>query len=463
MVTTRRGLARASQVWQDGRHDRTFNVLTPHLSTTKGSESICQMGKLHEMSATTLDGEARLLEGGEGSTRESLGEGGNGQKDGGTEEQSFPIRSKTASATSPSSHSRTDERSAEKRSTEQERVRTWTDITNSHGSSEQQYQRSPRGSAQGRGTTSRVSATHVGAAITDAASSSTAGVCSDGSHSTARGNATSSNGVDTRGDATKDLARVVRDGSTPEGRRLREQLWVWLHLQDEEATEPVPKQLQSWLTGQKTQQRKEFKRNRRRHSAQTDLIEIFSAPRVIPHAVRQGLRTTTPTNLDVTENWDATTVIGRDKLEDILRRLKPWMTILKPPCTPFLDMFGLNERMQDSQGQVRTQGNALELLEVTMCVALTQHQTGRKFLFEHPANASSWNTQMVSLVTGLGGVMLITVDLCTLGMADEDERSHCRMTTIMTNDSVVADAFRPYRCARDHNYVSAGSRHSHKL
>ena len=68
------------------------------------------MGKLHEMSAKTLDGEARLLEGGEGSTRESFGEGGNGQKDGGTEEQSFPIRSKTASATSPSSHSRTDER-----------------------------------------------------------------------------------------------------------------------------------------------------------------------------------------------------------------------------------------------------------------------------------------------------------------------------------------------------------------
>ena len=78
---------------------------------------------------------------------------------GGTEEQSFPIRSKTASATS-------------QRSTEQDRVRTWTGITNSHGGSKQQYQRSPRGSAQGTGTASRVLATHVGAAITDAASSS---------------------------------------------------------------------------------------------------------------------------------------------------------------------------------------------------------------------------------------------------------------------------------------------------
>ena len=43
--------------------------------------------------------------------------------------------------------------------------------------------------------------------------------------------------------------------------------------------------------------------------------------------------------------------------------------------------------MQDSQGQVRTQGNALELFEVAMWVALTQHQTGRKFLFEHPEYA----------------------------------------------------------------------------
>ena len=293
------------------------------------------------MSATTLDGEARLLEGGEGSRRESVGEGGNGQKDGGTKEQGFPIRSKTASNTSPSFYSRTNERPVEKRSTEQERDRTWTDITNSHGSCEQQYQQPSRGSTQGTGTTGRVSATHVGPAITDAASSSTASMCSDGSHSTARRNATSNSNMDIRRDAAKDLVRMVRDGSTPEGQRL----WVWLHLQDEEATEPVPRQLQSWLTGQRTQQRKEFKRNRRRHSSQTDLIEIFSASHVVPHAVRQGLRTTTPTNLDVTENWDATTVTGRNRLEDILEQQKPWMTILKPPCTPFLDMFGYHWRM----------------------------------------------------------------------------------------------------------------------
>ena len=179
VVTTRGGVARASQVWQEGRYNRTFDVLAPYFSTTEGSESTCQVGKLLQMPAKTVDGEARQLEGGENLARESSGKGGDGQEDGRAEEQGLPIRSPTTSATSPGSHSRTHERSVEKRSTEQARVRSWTRITSPHGSSEQQHQRSPRGGAQGTGTTSRILATHVGAAVTDAAGSSARGVCSD--------------------------------------------------------------------------------------------------------------------------------------------------------------------------------------------------------------------------------------------------------------------------------------------
>ena len=98
-------------------------------SARQKGESICQVGKLFEMPAKTLDGEARLLEGGEDPTRESSGEEGDGQKNGRAEEQGFSICPKTASATSPGSHSPTDERSVEKRSTEQARVRSWIRIT----------------------------------------------------------------------------------------------------------------------------------------------------------------------------------------------------------------------------------------------------------------------------------------------------------------------------------------------
>ena len=55
------------------------------------------------------------------------------------------------------------------------------------------------------------------------------------------------------------------------------------------------------------------------------------------------------------------------------------------PCAPFSDMFRLSGAMHDFCKQVRIQENTSELLEVAIRVAVAQHQTGRKFLFEHPA------------------------------------------------------------------------------
>ena len=148
----------------------------------------------------------------------------------------------------------------------------------------------------------------------------------------------------------------------------------------------------------------------------------------------------TPTNLDLTEDWGATTVTGRDRLEDSVKQQRPWLTTLSPPCTPFLTAFRLSEATQDS-------------LEVAMWVALTQHQAGRKFLFTHPACASSWSTEMVSFVAGLEGVIRVTGHMCALGMADVDGRSHRKTTTLKTNDKVVADVFRPYSV---HDRMSEG-------
>ena len=84
----------------------------------------------------------------------------------------------------------------------------------------------------------------------------------------------------------------------------------------------------------------------------------------------------------------------------------------------------------------------------------TNTKQAGSFLFEHPPYASSWNTEMVSFVSGLDGVIRSTVDMCALGMADANQHLHRKTTTLMTNDPVVADAFRPYRCERDHEQVT---------
>ena len=255
VVTTRRGLARASQVWQEGRIEPS-TCSHPTSARQKGANQCARWENCtkcqQRLSTEKRDywKEAKVLRD-KALEKEEMARRMEEQKN-----RAFrsATRRPRPRARVPTLEQMNDQlRNDQPNKTESG---PWTCIPNSHGSSEQQYQRSPRGSAQGTGTASRVPATYVGAAITDAASSSTVGVCSDGSPSTAHEDATSSNGVDIRGHAAKDLARVVRDGSTPEGQRLREQLWVWLHLQDEEATEPVEKKLQSWLTGHKKKQRK---------------------------------------------------------------------------------------------------------------------------------------------------------------------------------------------------------------
>ena len=143
-----------------------------------------------------------------------------------------------------------------------------------HGGSKQRQ--SLRGSPERTSATGRLSPERVDTTDAGATSSSAAGDYTDGGHSTTRGN-------EVRGDAAKGFARAVRDGSTSEGRRLRRNLWV--RSQEEKEPDLVPRQVLSWLTGRKIQQRK-ASLIRRHHSSQTDLVEILHAP----HRMRVGTR-----------------------------------------------------------------------------------------------------------------------------------------------------------------------------
>ena len=221
VVTTRKGLARASQVWQEVGTIEPSTCSHPTSARQKGANQYarwenctkCQQDSRRRSAITGRRRRfyAKALE------KEEMARRMEEQKN--RAFRSAPRRPRPR-ARVPTLEQMNDQlRNDQSNKTESGRGRASRTPT---VAASRQYQRSPRGSAQGKGTASRVPATHVGAAITDAASSSTAGVCSDVCHSTARGNATSSNGVDIRGDAPKDLARVVRDGSTPEGQRLRE-------------------------------------------------------------------------------------------------------------------------------------------------------------------------------------------------------------------------------------------------
>ena len=90
------------------------------------------------------------------------------------------------------------------------------------------------------------------------------------------------------------------------------------------------------------------------------------------------------------------------------------MTTLKTPSTLFTPALRLSETVQDARERSQTRGGMnWNCSKVAMWVALTPHQAGRKFSFEHPAYASSWSTEVVSFVAGLEGVSHVTVDMCS--------------------------------------------------
>ena len=131
---------------------------------------------------------------------------------------------------------------------------------------------------------------------------------------------------------------------------------------------------------------------------------------------------------DRTEGWDAATTTGRDKLEDILKQQRPWMTTL------------ISAQRGDS-GHSRTVQNA----ERWSGIASSGH-VGCADPTPSRGNfcLSTWHMPPGTLE----GVFRVTVGVCALGMADASQQLHRKTTTLVTNDAVVADAFRPCRCER---------------
>eukprot|EP00959_Pyramimonas_sp_CCMP1952_P422712 8855143-Pyramimonas_sp.AAC.1 len=58
----------------------------------------------------------------------------------------------------------------------------------------------------------------------------------------------------------------------------------------------------------------------------------------------------------------------------------------------------------------------MQLLRFSVELAWIQVKAGRKFLFEHPHAASSWDTECLRELASYPGVYYVRVDLCQFGL-----------------------------------------------
>ena len=192
-----------------------------------------------------------------------------------------------------------------------------------------------------------------------------------------------------------------------------------------------------------------------------DVAEAYSQPRMTSVAeklgYKKGFAMDLLTNDDEGRPWDLSKEDVQKRAMDKLEKEMPWLLVVSPPCTWFSTLQRWNfPKMTEEKVH---EGMKQALLHVAFAVILCkrQAQAGRKFMFEHPAGASSWRTSTMATLMKEPGVHKVEFDFCMMGMTSTDAEGKAaarKRTGILTNSKALADELRKMQCSRDHRHVA---------
>ena len=91
-----------------------------------------------------------------------------------------------------------------------------------------------------------------------------------------------------------------------------------------------------------------------------------------------------------------------------------------------------------------------------MLLCIRQAQRCGIFVLEHPVGASSWSTQLASLLSQCPGTRRVNFDFCMLGMRSKDASGSApakKRTGVMTNSLELDDSLAKFQCDSTHRHV----------
>ena len=188
-----------------------------------------------------------------------------------------------------------------------------------------------------------------------------------------------------------------------------------------------------------------------------DVAELYSPPRVVQEAglrVYGGRRLRLGWSLDLTVDdpetgkpWDLSDGKIRTKVMHLIAEGKPYMIVLSPMCTAFSQIQAINKGRRDPAVVRRELDEAKDHIRWVMKICAIQARANRYFVFEHPANATSWDMAEVKKVHSMEGVLKIKFDMCQFGMEAKDPTDGVigpvqKRTAVLTNSYEVAQRLR---------------------
>ena len=171
------------------------------------------------------------------------------------------------------------------------------------------------------------------------------------------------------------------------------------------------------------------------------VTEIYSAPKVVPRAAEIGFQPGWSVDKEVTDeegrSWDLNVPFNRLRLARHVRDQKPKFLIGSPACKPFSNADELEE--------------GIDHMGYACALYSKQAKSGRYFIHEQPATASSWDLPCVQRVAAMKGVQVVRFDQCMFGLTTPNGGKAKKPMRVMTNSPAVAEAL-SVRCDGSHEH-----------
>jgi len=187
-----------------------------------------------------------------------------------------------------------------------------------------------------------------------------------------------------------------------------------------------------------------------------DIAEVFSPPRTTARARERGLRGGWSLDKEFADPWtgrcwNLSDEKVKESARNLVKRTKPKLLIASPPCTLFSQIQYINGGPKD---KVKYE-EAVALLEFAVELCLMQVRAGRKFIFEHPAYATSWRLPCLMKLREASGVQEKIFHMCQYGMRLRDKEGEApvkKATRVCTNSVAIAEKLGE-RCPGNHRHV----------
>jgi hypothetical protein len=154
--------------------------------------------------------------------------------------------------------------------------------------------------------------------------------------------------------------------------------------------------------------------------------------------------------------WDFDQPESRERARRLVRRTRPLLLILSPMCRWFSVLQNLSKSRRDPVAFAENLKRAISHLEFCVELCRLQRDSGRYYLLEQPASATSWQPCILEFLAESSDAALCSGHQCMFGQTartglDQDVPV-AKLTRWMTNSMCIAEALN-VKCDRRHTHT----------